>query len=89
MSLDKTRKLVEWLEITQLNRQYNLDEVKELLSIAMTELADQKDKSFESLPGASVDAIIEDMKASGEWHRLDNQIASYKARFTGYHENET
>jgi len=81
MSLPKTKKLIEWLEVSQQNRQYNIDDMKELLSIAMTELADQNDKTFDALPQGYIDAIIEDMKASGEYYRLDNEIESFKSRF--------
>ena len=81
MSLPKTKKLIEWLEVSQQDRQYSIDDMKELLSIAMTELADHNDKTFESLPQGYIDAIIEDMKASGEFDRLDNEIELYKSRF--------
>jgi len=81
MSLPKTKKLIEWLEVSQQNRQYNIDDMKELLSIAMTELADQNDKTFDALPQGHIDAIIEYMKASGEYYRLDNEIESFKSRF--------
>ena len=88
MSLTKTKKLIEWLEVTQRDRQYNLDDMKELLSIAMTELADHYDKTFDSLPQGHIDAIIEEMKASGEYYRLDNEIESYKARFKNKRQND-
>ena len=81
MSPNKTKKLVEWLELTRPNQQYNLDDIKELLSIAMAELDDQKDKSFESLPGAYAEAIIEDLKSSREYYRLDDKIERFKSRF--------
>jgi len=81
MSLDKTKKLVEWLEATQPEMQYSLEDMKELLSIAMTELSDQNDKTFDALPGAYFDAIIEGMKACGEYYLLDNKIENFKSRF--------
>ncbi|MEI7526366.1 MAG: hypothetical protein WCJ95_18610 [Mariniphaga sp.] len=83
MSLEKIDQLIEWLETTQQNRQYSLDDMKELLSIAMTELADENDKTFECLPQGHIDAIIELMKESGEYYRLDRQIESFKQRFKG------
>lgn len=81
MSFDKAKKLVEWLELNQPNQQFKLDDMKELLSIAMAELADQNDKSFESIPEAYVDAIIDDMKVSGEYYQLDKKIESFKSKF--------
>jgi len=83
MSLKKTHLLFEWLETSQPNRLYSLDDMKELLSIAMTELADENDKTFECLPQGHIDAIIELMKESGEYYRLDRQIESFKQRFKG------
>ena len=81
MSLPKTKKLIEWLEVSRQNMQSSIDDMKELLSIAMTELDDQNDKTFESLPQGYIDVIIEGMKASGEYYRLDNEIESFKSRF--------
>jgi hypothetical protein len=79
MSLEKTNTLIEWLEKNQPGQQYSLDDMKELLSIAMTELAEQNDKTFESLPQGTIDAIIELMNASGEYYRLDNEIERFKS----------
>jgi len=81
MSLKKTHQLFKWLETTQLNRQYSLDDMKELLSIAMSELGEENDKTFECLRQRHIDAIIELMKESGEYYRLDRKIESYKQRF--------
>jgi hypothetical protein len=81
MSLDKTWKLIEWLETTLKNRQYNIDDLKELLSIAILELEDQNNKTFDSLPQGYYDAIIRGMKESGEYYRLDRKIESFKMRF--------
>lgn len=81
MSLKKTHQLFEWLETTQQNRLYNLDDMKELLSIAMSELGEENDKTFECLRQGDIDAIIELMKESGEYYRLDRKIESYKQRF--------
>ena len=83
MSLEKIDQVIEWLETTQQNRQYSLDDMKELLSIAMTELADENDKTFECLRQGDIDAIIELLKESGEYYRLDRQIESFKQRFKG------
>ncbi len=89
MSLEKTKKLVEWLEINHQNQQFNFDDMKELVSIAIAELKDQSDKSFDfGIPSGYMDSIIESMKASGEYYLLENKIASFKARFTESQEKE-
>ena len=72
---DKTKKLIEWLESsTQPSQHFSLADIKEIISIAMTEVAEKNDKSFESLPNAIVEDIIIDMKASGEYYRLEHKI---------------
>ena len=81
MYLERTKQLIDWLEINQPYKQFSLQDMKELLSIAMTELDDQNDKTFDALPGAYIEAIIESMKASGECYRLDNKIEQFKSRF--------
>ena len=81
MYLEKTKQLIDWLEITHPNKQFSLQDIKELLSIAMTELADQNDKSFDALPAANIEAITEIMKTSGEYYRLRNKIEQFKSHF--------
>jgi len=81
MSLDKTKQLIDWLETNHANHQFSIGDMKELLSIAMSELADQNDKTFDALPGGIITAIIDSMKASGEYYRLDNKIEKYKSQF--------
>jgi len=78
---DKTKQVLEWLEIFQPNRLFSLQDMKELLSIAMTELSDKNDKSFEVLPGNIIEAVTESMRANGEYYRLDNQIEVFKSQF--------
>jgi hypothetical protein len=80
---DKTKQLLEWLEMSQPNRLFNLQDMKELLSIAITELSDKNDKSFETLPGNIVEAVTESIKTTGEYYRLDNQIEKFKSQFNG------
>ena len=57
--------------------------MKELLSVALSELGEENDKTFECLRQGHIDAIIELMKESGEYYRLDRQIESFKQRFKG------
>ncbi len=85
----KTQILLEWLEANQPNRQYSLAEVKEFLSIDRLEWSEQNDVTFECLPYNIIDAIIEEMKASGEYYRLDNKIESFKSQFPEQSEKKT
>jgi hypothetical protein len=80
MSLVKTKKLLEWLKENRPNQKFNLEDMIEFLSIALAELGEQNDKTFESLPQSFINDIIELEKASGEYYRLDNQIESLKKR---------
>ncbi|MBW6533920.1 MAG: hypothetical protein K0B11_02830 [Mariniphaga sp.] len=82
MSIDKTNNLIEWLENNQSDRNYNIMDVKEILSIAMMELSEHNDKTFESLPQAYIDDIIKLQKETGKYYQLDNQIKRFKGRFT-------
>lgn len=82
MNLEKTHQLIDWLGTTQPNQQYSLDDMKELLSIAMTEISNQNLRMYDELPGNIVEALIEEEKASGVYYRLDDKIRSYKSRFT-------
>ena len=81
MSQEKTLRLIEWLETSQTDRKYSLDDMKELLSIAMIEIGDNNIRMYDGLPGSTVDAIIEEMKASGEYYLLDRKVESFKSRF--------
>jgi hypothetical protein len=78
---EKTKLVIEWLEITQPNRQFSLQNMKELLSIALAELADQNDKTFDALPGNIIEVITESMKTSGEYYYLDEKIEKFKMSF--------
>lgn len=82
MNLEKTHQLIDWLGTTQPDQQYSLDDMKELLSIAETEISDQNLQMYDGLPGNIVEALIEKEKASGVYYRLDDKIRSYKSRFT-------
>lgn len=82
MNLEKTHQLIYWLGTTQPNQQYSLDDMKELLSIAMTEISNQNLWMYDELPGNIVEALIEEEKASGVYYRLNDKIRSYKSRFT-------
>lgn len=82
MNLEKTHQLIDWLGTTQPNQQYSLDDMKELLSIAMTEISNQNMRMYDGLPGNIVEALIEKEKASGVYYQLDNKIWSFKSRFT-------
>lgn len=75
----KTNQLIEWLETTRPCQQFSLQAMKELLSIAMAEIAGQNDKSFDALPYAYIDDIIVNMKISGEFYQLDNKIEKFKS----------
>lgn len=81
MSIEKTKELMVWLEKNHPTRHFSLDDMKELLSIAMTELANTDYRVYDGLPGSVIDALFEDMKSSGEYYRLDNKIKEYKSRF--------
>ena len=82
MSIDKTKNLIEWLENNQSNRNYNIMDIKEILSITMLELSEHNDKTFESLPQVYIDDIIKLQKETGEYYQLDNLIKKFKDRFT-------
>lgn len=84
----KTIILLEWLEANQPNRQYSLSEVKEFLSIDRLEWSEQNDVTFECLPYNIIDAIIEEMKATGEYDRLDRKIEDFKSRLPEQSEKE-
>lgn len=81
MSLGKTNQLIEWLETNRPDQQYNLDDLKELLSIAMTELSDQNTRMYDGLPGNVVDELIKEEKATGEFYRLEKKIRFFKMHF--------
>ena len=81
MGIVKTLQLIDWLEQNHPGHSYGTDDIRNILSIAMAELADQNDKTFESLPYSVIEEVIEIMKAKGEFYYLDDRINSYKARF--------
>ena len=78
---EKTKQVIEWLEITQPNRKFSLQKMKELLSIALAELADQNDKTLDALPGNIIEVITERMKTSGEYYYIDDKIEKFKMSF--------
>ena len=81
VSLEKTFQLIEWLETNKPGQQYSLEDLKELLSFAMTELSDQNTRMYDGLPGNVVDELIKEEKATGEFSHLENQIKLFKMRF--------
>ena len=83
MNLDKTQKVIEWLETTPAGRPYSLDDLKEVLSIAIIEIEENDYQKYDDkLPLGVIRAMIEDSKASGVYYRVDNNIQSFKSRFT-------
>jgi hypothetical protein len=81
VSLEKTHQLIEWLETNKPGQQFSLEDLKELLSIAMTELSEQNSRMYDGLPWNVVDELIKEEKATGEFYQLENQIKLFKMRF--------
>jgi hypothetical protein len=79
MGIINTSELIDWLEQNHPGRKYDIAEVREILSIAMTEL-DVKDTSvYDSLPLSIVKEFIEQEKESGAYYRLERKIAGFIA----------
>lgn len=76
-----TKQLINWLETDRPNQQYNLDDLKELLSIAMTELSDQNTRMYDGLPGNLIDELIKEEKVTGIFYQLEEKIKFFKMRF--------
>lgn len=55
--------------------------MKKLLPVALTELADENDKTFECHSQGHIDAIIKLMKDSGDYYQLNRKFESFKMRF--------
>jgi hypothetical protein len=81
MRIEKTEKLIVWLETNHPDRHFSLNEMKELLSIALAELAENNFRIYDGLPGSVIEALFEEMKSSGEYYRLDNKLKNFKLRF--------
>lgn len=81
MSLEKTHQLLEWLESTFPYQNFNHADLKELLSIAMYEIEDEYNKTFDHLPRSVYDSFIQAQKESGEFYKLDNKIKHFKEQF--------
>lgn len=83
MRIKKTEKLMVWLETNHPDHHFSMDDMKELLSIAMTELKDTDYRVYDGLPGSVIEVLFEDTKSSGEYYHLDNRIKDFMSRLPG------
>jgi len=80
MKLTQFDNLIEWLETALPDRKYSLEEVKELLEIAETEMSQGNFKMYDGLPGNIVDSLIAGDMESGTGKLLKTKILAFKSQ---------